>query len=82
MPFIKFENIDSFNAWHETTMLMLGIPDSLGTEIYSEHIVHPIDSTVVASVDERVDTSSFEVLSDEQLFENGYRVRPEVPYPF
>jgi hypothetical protein len=33
-------------------------------------------------IDERVDTEGFEVYSDEDLFDLGYKIRPAIPSPF
>jgi hypothetical protein len=80
--YIKFNNLDEFNTWHNAIMEKLNIPDGLGTEIYSAHIIHPINNSVVATIDERADTEGFEVYSNEDLFDLGYKVRPTVPYSF
>jgi hypothetical protein len=80
--YIKFTNLDDFNVWHNDVMHKLGIPDGLGTEVYSAHVVHPGNNSVVATIDERVDTEGFEVYSDEDLFDLGYKIRPAIPSPF
>lgn len=82
MPYLQFNNIDAFNAWHETIMETLGIPDGLGTVIYSELIVHPVDNTVMASIDERTETGDVEVFNLWQLYELGYLEFPDLPLPF
>jgi hypothetical protein len=82
MPYIKLTDIDEFNAWHESIMKELGIPDGLGTVIYSEIYVHPENGMVAASIDERVDTSNYEVLTNDDLFEQGYLEYPQAPNPF
>lgn len=77
---IKFNNIEDFNNWHTDIMATLGIPDGLGTEVYSAYIVHPTDGTVAASIDERADTEGHTVLSLGDMYELGYKVVPTVTY--
>lgn len=78
MPYIKFDNIDDFNSWHINIMSDLGIPDGLGTVIYTSPIVHPTDDTVIANVDERVDLSDKTIVSKDEVFTLGYREYPKV----
>jgi hypothetical protein len=78
--YIKFNNIEDFNNWHTSIMATLGIPDGLGTEVYSLPIVHPKDNTVAASIDERVDTQGHTVLSLNDMYELGYKILPTVPF--
>lgn len=75
--FYKFDNIDEFNAWHQAIMNELGIPDGLGTLVYTQPIVHPIDGSVVATVDERADMSNRIVFTRDEMYDAGYMERPK-----
>ena len=81
MPYLQFNNIEAFNSWHENIMETLGIPDGLGTVIYSEPIIHPVDNTVMASIDERAETENIEVFDLWQLYELEYLEFPDLPLP-
>jgi hypothetical protein len=82
--FIKFENINDFNTWHETIMTELGIPDGQGTTAYSEAIVHPIDGTVAATADDRAlpYIAYRTVFNKQDLFDLGYREYPTIAPPY
>lgn len=77
MPYRQFDNIETFNTWHENIMNELGIPDGLGTISYSEPIVHPENGTVCAIVDERGYKENDIVLDIDSLYELGYLKLPD-----
>lgn len=80
--YIKFTDINDFNTWHEQIMTELGIPDGLGTLVYTEPIIHSIDGSVVAVIDERVEPGERLTIEYADLFTEGYLEYPKVPYPF
>lgn len=78
MPFRKFTDIDEFNNWHKTIMSELGIPDGLGTVTYSKPIIHPIDNSIMAIVDERGYNEKEKVFTSEDLYDLGYLKKPNI----
>ena len=78
MPFLKFDNLENYNAWHSAIMAKLGIPNDQGTLTYSEPIIHPQNGTVMAITDERGYTEENEIFTRENLYALGYLERPNV----
>lgn len=72
-----FINLEEFNDWHSSVMATLGLPDGVGTEVYSEPLVHPTTGVVLATVDERADMTGFSAIDDSQVFALGFRELPD-----
>lgn len=77
--FAKFQNINEFNEWHEQVKLVLGIPDGLGTIEYTMPWIKD-DGTLIARVNNRIDTSGLDLITEAEGIEQGYlpSIEPKV----
>ena len=69
--FIKFENIDLFDEWHDLVKEQLNLPYQDGTTDYTMPRIRK-DGKVIAAVDGQIDYSDFETIEDEQAVIQGY----------
>jgi hypothetical protein len=76
MTYYIFSDINEFNEWHETIMGELGIPDGLGTIEYTIPMVHPINGSVVCTIDERANMNNRPSLNRDEMYNAGYKERP------
>ncbi len=69
--FAKFQNLQEFDAWHEAIKIQLGLPNNEGTIDYTMPRLKK-DGSLVAFVDEQIDISGLEIISEEQAIIQGY----------
>jgi len=69
-----FNDIESFDVWHEEVKKALGIPDGLGTTNYTipTHSVLEGSVAVWAYVNDEVDSIKLDLYSREQLIALGH----------